>query len=98
VIPYWLDGHGTIHTDVPMEFINLNLAEIQLLALAYSHMSLIHLKNGTLESRVHCVSLEQKMSELFTTLPMKLGDLNVFNVRRLGRSSDHEVYEKILKV
>jgi hypothetical protein len=60
-------------------------------------MSLIHLKNGTLGSIGHCVSVEQKNSELFTNLPMKAGDLNVLNVRRSGRSSYHEVYEKILK-
>jgi hypothetical protein len=61
-------------------------------------MSLIHLKDGTLGSRVHCVSIEQKISELFTTLPSKPGDLNLLNVRRSGRSSDNEVYEMIFKV
>jgi hypothetical protein len=73
-------------------------AEKQFIALASSHMPLIHLKNGTLGSRGNCVSVEQKISELFTTLPRKPGDLNILNVRRLGRSSDNEVYERVFKV
>jgi hypothetical protein len=98
VIPYWLDRHGTIHTNVPGELNDLNFAENQLIALASSHMSLIHLKNGTLGSRGHCVSVEHKISELFTTLPRKPGDLNLLNVSWPGRSSDNEVYERVLKV
>jgi hypothetical protein len=61
-------------------------------------MSLIHLKNGTLGSRGHCVSVEQKISELFSTLPRKPGDINLLNVRRSGRSSDNEVYDRVFKV
>jgi hypothetical protein len=49
-------------------------------------------------SKGHCVSGEQKISELFTTLPRKPGDLNLLNVRRSGRSSDNEVYERVFKV
>jgi hypothetical protein len=70
----------------------------QLIAFASIHMSLIHLNNGTLGSRGHCVGIEQKIWELFTTLPRKPGDLNIFNVRRLGRYLDQEVYERISKV
>jgi hypothetical protein len=98
VIPYWLDGHGTIHMDVPGELSDLTSDEKQLIALASIHMSLIHLKNGTLGSRGNCVSVKQKISELFTTLPRKSGDLNRLNVRGSGISSDHEVYKKICKV
>jgi hypothetical protein len=98
VVPYWLDGHGTIHLDVPRELRDITFAEKQLIILDSSHMSLIHLKNGTLGSRGHCISVEQKISELFTILPRKPVDLNVLNVCRSGRSSDHEVYEKIFKV
>jgi hypothetical protein len=61
-------------------------------------MSLIHLNNGTLGSRGHCVSVEQKISELFTTLSRKPGHLNLLNVRRSGRSSGNEVYERVFKV
>jgi hypothetical protein len=98
VIPYWIDRHITIHMDVPRELNDLTFAENQLIALASSHMALIHLKNVTLGSRGHCVSVEHKISELFTTLPRKPCDLNLLNVRRLGRSSDNEVYERIFKV
>lgn len=83
---------------MPNELSCLTFAEKQLIALASAHMSLIHIKNGTLGSRGHCVSVEQKISELFLTLPRKPGDLNILHVRRSGRSSDHEVYEKIFKV
>jgi hypothetical protein len=98
VITYWLDRHGNIHTNVPGGLNDLTFDEKQLIALASSHMSLIHLKNGTLGSRGHCVSVEQKISELFTTLPRKPGDLNLLNVRRAGRSSYNEVYERVFKV
>jgi hypothetical protein len=77
---------------------DLTFAEKQLIALDSSHMSFIHLKNGTLGSSGQCVSVEQKISELFTTLPRKPGDLNLLNVRRSGRSSDNEVYERVFKV
>jgi hypothetical protein len=89
VIPYWLDRHGTIHTNVPGELNDLTFAEKQLIELSSSHMSFIHLKNGTLGSRGHCVSVEQKISELFTTLTRKPGDINLLNIRRSGRSSDN---------
>jgi hypothetical protein len=82
VIPYWLDRHRTIHTNVPGELNDLTFDERQLIALASIHMSLIHLKNVTLGSRGHCVSVEQKISELLTTLPRKPGDLNILNVMR----------------
>jgi hypothetical protein len=92
VIPYWLDRHGTIHTNFPRELNDLTFAENQLIALASNHMSLINLKNGTLGSRGGCISVKQKISELFTTLPRKPGDLNLLNIRRSGRYSDNEVY------
>jgi hypothetical protein len=98
VIPYWLDRHGTIHTDVPGELNDITFAENQLIALASGQITLIHLKNGTLGSMGHCVSVEQEISDLFTTLPMKPGDLYLLNVSRSGRSSDNEVYERVLKV
>jgi hypothetical protein len=98
VIPHWLDEHGTVHTDVPRELSDLTFAEKQLIALASGHMSFIHLKNGTLGSMGHGVSVEQKISELFTPLPRKPGYLNILNVRRSGRSSYPEVYGMIFKV
>jgi hypothetical protein len=61
-------------------------------------MSLIHLKNGTLGSRGHWVSVEQKISDLFLVLPRKHGDLDFLNVIRSGISSDQEVYERVFKV
>jgi hypothetical protein len=76
---------------------DLTFAEKQLIALDSSHMSFIHLKNGTLGSRGHCVSVEQKIWELFTTLPRKPGDLNLLNIRRSRRSSDNEVCERVFK-
>jgi hypothetical protein len=98
VIPYWLDRHGTIHTNVPGELNDLTFAEKKLIAVASSHMPLIHLKKGTLGSRGHCISVEQKILELFTTVPRKPGDLNLLNVRRSGRYSDNEVSERVFKV
>jgi hypothetical protein len=80
------------------ELSDLTFAENQLIALASSHISLVHLKNGTLGSMGHCVSTEQKISELFATLPRKPGDCNLLNVRMLGRSSDNEVYGNIFRV
>jgi hypothetical protein len=92
VIPYWIDKHGSRNFDVPQKLRDLTFAEKQRIALASAHMSLIHLKNGTLGSRGHCVSVEQKISELFLVLPRKPGDLDFLNMIRSGRSSDQEVY------
>jgi hypothetical protein len=61
-------------------------------------MSLIHLKDGTLGSRGHCVSVEQNISELFLVLPRKPGDLDFLHLIRSGRSSDQAVYERVFKV
>jgi hypothetical protein len=98
VIPYWIDKYGSQNVDAPQELRDLKFAEKQLIALASAHMSLIHLKNGTLGSRGHCVSVEQNISELFLVLPRKLGDFDVLNVIRSRRSSDQEVYERVFKV
>jgi hypothetical protein len=51
VIPYWMDRHGARHTSVPEQWSGLIFAGKQLIAVASSHMSLVHLKNGTLVSR-----------------------------------------------
>jgi hypothetical protein len=64
-IPHWIDKYGSLNVDVPQELRDLTFAEKQLIALASAHMSVIHLKNGTLGSRGHCVSVEQNISELF---------------------------------
>jgi hypothetical protein len=98
VIPYWIDKYGSQNVVVPQELRDLTFAEKQLIALASAHMSLIHLKNGTLGSRGHSVSVEQNVSELFLVLPRKPGDLEFRNVTRSGRSSDQEVYERVFKV
>jgi hypothetical protein len=47
-IPYWIDKYGSRNFDVPQELRDLTFAEKQLIALASAHISLIHLKNGTL--------------------------------------------------
>jgi hypothetical protein len=98
VITYWIDKYGSRNVDVPQELRDLTFAEKQLIALASAHISLIHLKNGILGSRGHCISVEQNISELFLVLPRKPGDLDVLNVIRSGRSSDQEVYERVFKV
>jgi hypothetical protein len=98
VIPCWIDKYGSRHFDVPQELRYLPFAEKQLIGMASVHMSLIHLKNGTLGSRGHCVSVEQKISELFLVLPRKPGDLDFLNVIHSGRSLDQEVYERVFKV
>jgi hypothetical protein len=92
VFPYWIDKYGSRNVDVPQELRYLIFDQKQLIALASAHMSLIHLKNGTLGSRGYCVSVEQNISELFLVLPRKPGDLDVLNMIRSGRSSDQEVY------
>jgi 5-hydroxyisourate hydrolase-like protein (transthyretin family) len=74
-ISYRLDGHGTIHTDEPRELWDLTFSDKQLIALASSHLSLIHLKNGTLWSRGRCVRVEQRILELVATIPRKPGVL-----------------------
>jgi hypothetical protein len=98
VIPYWIDKYGSQNVDVPQELRDMTFAEKQLIVLASAHISLIHLKNGTLGSRKHCVSVEHNISELFLVLPRKPGDLDILNVIRCGRSSDQEVYERVFKV
>jgi hypothetical protein len=98
VIPYWIDKYGPRNFDIPQELRDLAFTDRQIIALASAHMSLIHLKNGTLGSRGNCVSVEQKISELFLVLPRKSGDLDFLNVIRSGRSSYQEVYEIVFKV
>jgi hypothetical protein len=78
VIPYWIDKYGSRHVVVTHELRDLTFAEKQLIALASAHMSLIRLKNGTLGSRGHFVSVEQKISELFLVLPRKQPHLSVW--------------------
>jgi hypothetical protein len=65
VIPYWIDRNGSFRTTVPEELDDSTFEEKQLIAVVSSHMSLIHLKNGTLGSRGHCVTIEQHIAKLF---------------------------------
>jgi hypothetical protein len=90
--------HSSYHTTVPGEFCVLTFADKQHIDVASSHMYLIHLKNVTLGARGHCVEVEQEIPTLFRILSIDPKYIIILNVRRSGRSSDQEVYEKIPKV
>jgi hypothetical protein len=90
--------HGSRHTTVPGELCVLTFADKQHIDVASSHMSLIHLNNGSLGARGDCVADEQDISTLFRILPIDPKYVIILNVRRSGRSSDQEVYENIPKV
>ena len=93
VIPYWIDDGGNIRTDVPMELESLKFAEKQLIALAKSHMNLVHLKNGTLGSTGHVVALEQDISEISTELPRLPSDVKIVKIMRKGMNRKQEVFQ-----
>jgi hypothetical protein len=98
VIPYWVDIDGTIQTKQPKELKNLTLAEKGLIALASPHMTLVHLKNGTLGSRGHVCSVEQRTCEIAYTLPRLPKDVNIVRVARSGRKANQEHELKVFKV
>jgi hypothetical protein len=88
VIHYWMDMHDSHHTTIPEELSGLKFAEKQLISVSSSHISLIHLMNGTLGSRIHCVAVEQDIAKLFLILPIDPIYLNILSVRRSEISSD----------
>jgi hypothetical protein len=90
--------NGSRHATVPGELCALTFADKQHTHVASSHMYLIHLKNGTLGARGHCVAVEQEILTLFRILPIDPKYIIILNMTRSGRSSDQEVYEKIPKV
>jgi hypothetical protein len=98
VVPYWIYIHGSRHTTVPEELYCLTFVEKQRIAVASSHMSLIHLKNGTLVSKGHHVAVEQNISKLFLVLPRHPDDVDMLRIIRSGRFSDQEFYEKVFKI
>lgn len=98
VTPYWINDDGNKCTDVPLELQSLTFAEKQLIALATSHMNLVHLKNGTLGSTGHVVALEQNITNVAVELPRLPTDINIIKVVRRGMSKDQQVYEKMFKV
>ena len=83
---------------VPQQLQELTFAEKQLIALATSHMNLVHLKNGTLGSTGHVVALEQNISDIAITLPRLPSEVNIVTVVRKGMNSKQEVFEKMFKV
>jgi hypothetical protein len=76
----------------------LTFSETQPIGIASSHMSLIHLNNGTLGSKGHYVAVEQKIGKHFLVLPRHPYDVDSLYIIRCGRFSDQEVYEKVFKV
>jgi hypothetical protein len=68
------------------------------LTFAEEQLSLIHLKNGTLGSKGHCVAVEQNIAKLFLVLPMHPYDIDILRKRWAGRFSDQKVYELVLKI
>ena len=98
IVPYWIDDEGTKHTDIPNQLIDLTYAEKQLIALASSHMNLVHLKNGTLGSTGHVVALEQDLSEIAMVLPRLPDTINVIKILRKGVTKDQDTYQKMFKV
>ena len=98
VIPYWIREDGVKHTSIPEELQGLSFAEKQLIALATSHMNLIHMKNGTLGSTGHVVALEQDISNVATILPRLPKDLTIVKVLRKGQTKSQEVFEKMFTV
>jgi len=98
VIPYWVDSDGKEHTKVPEELKSLTLAEKGMIALASPHMTLVHLKNGTLGSRGHVCSVEQSICEVAYTLPRLPKDVKIIRVARSGRKANQEHELKVFKV
>ena len=94
VIPYWINDYGVKCDTVPEELECLTFAEKQLIALATSHMNLVHLKNGTLGSTGHVVALEQDILNVAVELPRLPKDLNIVKVVRKGMTKDQVVFEK----
>jgi hypothetical protein len=98
VIPYWMYRHGSCHTTVPEQLSGLTFAEKHLIEVASSHMSLIHLKDGTLGSRGGIGWQFNNRLQIFFSTTKASKRPNFFSLRQSGRSSDQEVYEKIFKV
>ena len=90
VIPYWVDSDGKEQTKQPEELTKLTLAEKSLIALASLHMTVVHLKNGTLGSRGHVCSVEQSVCEVAYTLPRLPKDVKIVKIARSGRKANQK--------
>ena len=67
--PIWLDGGKKERYDLPTELKDLRVGEQLLIQLYSPYVPVVHIKNGTLGIKGHCISFIQDIGAVANSLP-----------------------------
>ena len=77
--PIWFDNNGTVQWQVPSQLRGLSLQEELLIQKSAPYIPVIHLYNGTLGLKGHCVVFERESNGDICKLPRTQSDTVCFN-------------------
>ena len=77
--PIWFDNNGTVQWHVPSELNELSLQEELLIQKSAPYIPVIHLYNGSLGLKGHCVVFERESNGDICKLPRTKSDTVCFN-------------------
>ena len=85
--PIWIDDDKTKHYDIPPELQNLRLAEKMLIQRVSPCIPVVHIKNGVLGLKGHCIAFPQDITSICKELPRVKCHLVRF-IRHYGTKKD----------
>jgi hypothetical protein len=81
-LPTWIDKFGKIQYKMPRVLKNLSIAEKLLIQKVSPIVPVIHIRNGSLGSRGHCVSFFQDIENICTIFPRLPSQVTIVKVIR----------------
>ena len=91
------EGKSTVHYEVPDELSDLTMAEKLSIRRYATYVPSLHMKNGSLKLRGHCVAFPQNISEICNELPRKK-DAIITMIRHICNRDNNAVTLEHLKI
>lgn len=67
--PTWVDEYEKTRYDIPPELTSLRVGEQLLIQLYSPYVPIVHIKNGVLGIKGHCISFMKDITEMTIQLP-----------------------------
>jgi hypothetical protein len=98
-LPVWIDSEtGQIHYELPEELKNLSIAEKLLIQKVSPLVPVIHIKNGVLACRGHCVSFFQDISSICDVFPKLPSEVTMVKVIRTSTTKGGDIVDRAFTV
>ena len=97
-LPTWTDKQGTVHYELPEILKELMVAEKLLIQKVSPIVPVIHIKNGTIGSRGHCVSFFQDITNMCQVFPRLPSQVTIVKVICKSKCKDRNIVNKAFTI